>query len=44
MWEKLLFANLTLELTNLPMCTSILVKNIEGKVLHGRNLDFPYWR
>jgi hypothetical protein len=24
-------------------CTAVLVSNSEGKVLHGRDLDFPMW-
>lgn len=29
-------------MTTLPMCSSILVKNTEGFILHGRNIDFNF--
>jgi N-acylethanolamine-hydrolysing acid amidase len=39
-FEKMMFLNLLYEFTTVPACTGILVRNSEGKILHGRNWDF----
>ena len=31
------------EFSTFKACTAILVRNAEGKVFHGRNLDFEMW-
>jgi hypothetical protein len=31
------------EYSTFKACTGILIRNSEGKVLHGRNLDFEMW-
>jgi len=31
------------EFSTFKACTGILLRNDEGKVLHGRNLDFEMW-
>lgn len=31
------------EFSTFKACTGILVRNDEGKILHGRNLDFEMW-
>lgn len=31
------------EFSTFPACTGILIRNSEGKVMHGRNLDFEMW-
>lgn len=40
-FEKLIFLNFLYEFTTvIKACTGILVRNDEGKILHGRNWDF----
>lgn len=31
------------EFSTFPACTGILIRTAEGKVMHGRNLDFQMW-
>lgn len=31
------------EFSTLKACSGVLVRNDEGKILHGRNLDFNMW-
>jgi len=31
------------EYSTLKACTGVIVRNDEGKIIHGRNLDFPMW-
>jgi len=40
---ELFFLNFMYEFSTLKACSTILVKSA-GKVLHGRNLDFPFMR
>lgn len=42
-FEKIFFLNFMYEYSTFPACTGILLRNEEGKVLHGRNLDFEMW-
>jgi len=42
-WEKVLLGNFFYEGSTLPLCSSILVKDKFNKVMHARNLDFPFW-
>jgi N-acylethanolamine-hydrolysing acid amidase len=37
-FDKLFFLNFMFK-----ACSSVLVKNSEGKVVHGRNMDFELW-
>jgi acid ceramidase/N-acylethanolamine-hydrolysing acid amidase len=39
-FDKLFFLNFMYEFSTFKACTGILVRNSEGKVMHGRNLDF----
>lgn len=40
---KLFFLNFLYEYSTIKACTGILVRNYNGKILHGRNLDFEMW-
>lgn len=42
-WEMVLVANFMYEYSTFTACTSILVKDKLGNILHGRNLDFPFY-
>lgn len=42
-FEKIFFLNFMYEYSTFKACTGILIRNSEGKVLHGRNLDFEMW-
>lgn len=46
-WRKLLLSNFIYDISSiLPhfrLCSSIVAKNKEGNVIHGRNLDFWPW-
>ena len=42
-FEKMFFFNFFYEFSTIPLCTGFLVKNKDGTVLHGRNLDFEMW-
>jgi N-acylethanolamine-hydrolysing acid amidase len=37
------FFNFFYEFSTVPICTGFLVRNKEGVVMHGRNLDFEMW-
>jgi penicillin V acylase-like amidase (Ntn superfamily) len=39
-FDKLFFLNFMYEFSTFKACSSILVKNSEGVVIHGRNMDF----
>jgi len=39
-FDKLLFLNFMYEFSTFKACSSILVRNSEGRVIHGRNMDF----
>jgi penicillin V acylase-like amidase (Ntn superfamily) len=42
---KLVFINFVYEFTTIHMklCSSILIRNSTGSILHGRNMDFFLW-
>lgn len=40
---KLFFLNFMYEYSSIKACSGILIRNFEGKVIHGRNLDFEMW-
>lgn len=42
-FEKMFFYNFFYEFSTIPLCTGFLVRNKDGVVLHGRNLDFEMW-
>ncbi len=42
-FEKMFFLNFMYEFSTFNACTGLLVRNSEGKVMHGRNLDFEMW-
>lgn len=42
-WEKLTVANMYYEFVMAPMCTSIIAKDKDGKILHARNFDLWVW-
>lgn len=42
-FDKLFFLNFMYEFSTFKACSSILVKNSEGTVIHGRNMDFEMW-
>lgn len=42
-FDKMFFINFMYEYSTFKACTGIIVCNSEGKVLHGRNLDFEMW-
>jgi hypothetical protein len=42
-FEKMFFYNFFYEFSTIPLCTGFLVRNSEGVVMHGRNLDFEMW-
>lgn len=42
-FDKLFFLNFFYEFSTFKACTGILIRNAEGKVMHGRNLDFEMW-
>jgi penicillin V acylase-like amidase (Ntn superfamily) len=31
------------EFSTIKACTGVIVRNSEGKIIHGRNLDFDMW-
>jgi N-acylethanolamine-hydrolysing acid amidase len=42
-FEKIFFLNFMYEYSTFKACTGILIRTEEGKILHGRNLDFEMW-
>lgn len=42
-FEKIFFLNFMYEYSTFKACTGILIRTAEGKVIHGRNLDFEMW-
>lgn len=42
-FEKIFFFNFFYEFSTVPICTGFLVRNSNGTVMHGRNLDFEMW-
>ena len=42
-FEKIFFFNFFYEFSTVPLCTGFLVRNKDGTVMHGRNLDFEMW-
>lgn len=42
-FDRLFFLNFMYEFSTFKACTGLLIRNDEGKILHGRNLDFEMW-
>jgi hypothetical protein len=42
-FEKIFFFNFMYEFSTFAACTGFLVRNSDGVVMHGRNLDFEMW-
>jgi len=42
-FEKIFFYNFMYEFSTFHACTAFLVRNQDGTVMHGRNLDFEMW-
>lgn len=42
-FDKLFFMNFFYEFSTFKACTGIVLRNSEGKIMHGRNLDFEMW-
>jgi len=42
-WEKLVIANLYYEFVMAPMCTSVIARDKNNKILHARNFDLWAW-
>ena len=42
-FDKLFFLNFMYEFSTIKACSGILVRNTDGKIMHGRNLDFEMW-
>lgn len=42
-FDKLFFLNFMYEFSTFKACTGIVLRNDQGKILHGRNLDFEMW-
>lgn len=42
-FDKIFFLNFMYEYSTFAACTGLLVRTPEGKVIHGRNLDFEMW-
>jgi len=42
-FEKIFFLNFMYEYSTFKACTGILIRTAEGKVIHGRNLDFEMY-
>ena len=42
-FDKLFFLNFMYEYSTIKACTGILIRNSDGVVFHGRNLDFEMW-
>ena len=39
-FEKIMFLNFLYEFTTVNACTGIILRNSDGKIVHGRNWDF----
>jgi len=42
-FDKLFFINFMYEFSTINACTGVIARNSEGKIIHGRNLDFNMW-
>lgn len=42
-FAKVFFLNFAYEISTFPSCTSIIVRNGDGTIIHGRNLDFEFF-
>jgi acid ceramidase/N-acylethanolamine-hydrolysing acid amidase len=42
-FDRIFFINFMYEFSTFAACTGLLVRTPEGKVIHGRNLDFEMW-
>ena len=39
-FDRIFFLNFLYEFTTVNACTGIVLRNSEGKIIHGRNWDF----
>jgi acid ceramidase/N-acylethanolamine-hydrolysing acid amidase len=37
------FVNFIYEFSTTKACTGVVMRNEDGRIIHGRNLDFPMW-
>jgi acid ceramidase/N-acylethanolamine-hydrolysing acid amidase len=42
-FERIFFINFMYEYSTIKACTGVVARNDEGKIIHGRNLDFSMW-
>jgi hypothetical protein len=42
-FDKIFLLNFMYEYSTIKACTGVIVRTDEGKIMHGRNLDFPMW-
>ena len=42
-FDKLFFLNFMYEFSTIKACSAIVVRTHEGRIFHGRNLDFEMW-
>lgn len=42
-FEKIFVLNFMYEFSTIKACSGIIVRTAEGKIIHGRNLDFNMW-
>ena len=42
-FSKLFFLNFFYEFSTFKACTGVVIRNSDGNILHGRNLDFEMW-
>jgi len=42
-FEKIFFINFMYEFSTIKACTGVVMRNEEGHIIHGRNLDFSMW-
>ena len=42
-FDKIFFINFMYEFSTIKACTGVIVRTDEGKIIHGRNLDFSMW-
>ncbi len=41
---KVFLLNFLYDITAFKLCTSVVARTSSGQIIHGRNLDFPFWR
>jgi N-acylethanolamine-hydrolysing acid amidase len=42
-FERVFFLNFMYEYSTIKACSGVIVRTQEGKIIHGRNLDFNFW-